>query len=413
VSITIEPGLTTIVGANNSGKSQILQLAFRTAGGGTLDDVAYVPADRDSLEQNIQPGGRELRNWNSDMHGVDQPIAHFATQGPPRAELFRLLLNHSDLLAQLTSLGPILERLGFPRAVISGSQLLLFEGHQGGVQGKGLRAVLPIAAALTDNQIGLLLIDEPETALEPGAQKRLRDMLIEWAGDSRAAVVATHSHLFLNRGECHRNYVVTKSPAVTLRQIQSDAELGDVAFHLLGNSVQDLFFPGNFLVVEGASDQRLCERVLEIKQVPLGLVKVFAAGGVSEVPEAMSSIERTLRTLLAGSPYRDRVVCLVDEPIEKKDRDRVTAMESILNDRLIVLREPSIEAAVPRDLYAKANLDKDGVLAACESLKGDFSGLRLHKREVSEALAAAMSAEDLATMPELDRATDLAMQGAR
>jgi hypothetical protein len=42
--------------------------------------------------------------------------------------------------------------------------------------------------------------------------------------------------------------------------VGSREQLYDVTFDLLGSSTEDLFFPHNYLIVEGASDQVIAER---------------------------------------------------------------------------------------------------------------------------------------------------------
>src|SRR2546430_17499266 len=76
-------------------------------------------------------------------------------------------------------------------------------------QGSGLRSSFGILAALTDDNIKLLLIDEPELGLEARYQKLLRDLLVE-TSKSKQIIVSTHSHLFLNRQMYQSNYMVRR-----------------------------------------------------------------------------------------------------------------------------------------------------------------------------------------------------------
>ena len=284
---TVPTGYTTLVGANNAGKSTLLQYVFRAALADASigrEKVCYVLPGRSLVARTTQLGGRSLDSFNMDAQQAlgTGPLANTDNSiSPNGVELFSALINHTDFMAQMQRLNDFLERLGLPMLTLQRSQELIFDGVGVGGQGSGLRGVLPILAALTDADLKLLLIDEPEVSLEPALQRSLRALLVGEASDDRPILVATHSHLFLDRGRPRSNLVVSRFPAgPRWTPIQSDAELSDVTFGLLGNSTEDLFFPGNFLVAEGASDQRIIQRVLELLEMRPGQVKVLSAGGV-------------------------------------------------------------------------------------------------------------------------------------
>jgi hypothetical protein len=264
-----------------------------------------------------------------------------------------------------------------------------------------LRSALPILAATTDFGLQALLIDEPELSLEPRLQKALRDVLIEAAERIPAVVVATHSHLFLNRDDPKSTQIVTRANGETHVETVATAErLYDVTFDLLGSSTEDLFFPRNYLIVEGASDQVIAERVLSLID-PVGAlrIKVLAAQGIDEVRNRVMSVLRALVPLVVNdSPYAGRVVALVDQP-----RDSETAnfqrLREELKERLYLLDVASVEAYIPAELYARAGRSRDADLARMEELRNDLAGRRQFKREVSNALASALGPNDLDHIP--------------
>jgi len=67
--------------------------------------------------------------------------------------------------------------------------------------------------------------------------------------------------------------------SVSVKPVASKEQLMDVTFTLLGNSTQDLFFPANFLVVEGAFDQAICEKVASLLGITPWHVKVLSSAG--------------------------------------------------------------------------------------------------------------------------------------
>src|SRR5206468_3689337 len=116
-------------------------------------------------------------------------------------------------------------------------------------------SMFSIIAALTNDEVGVILIDEPELSLEPRVQKVLREVLVE-ASEQKIIVVATHSHLFVRRDLPESTQIVERTDDQTrVRTVAEESELYDLVFDLLGASTEDLFFPSNYLIVEGASDQ--------------------------------------------------------------------------------------------------------------------------------------------------------------
>src|SRR6266487_924709 len=299
-NLELPDGYVALVGANNSGKSAVMQLAFRTAfdtAGIAAGGVALILPDRTQLLASTETGGRTLDAFNGEIVNLLRGLATLSYEtlpGPQRGELARLLLNHSDFHRQLAELQLLLTRLGLPRLRLRAAQHVHFDDVAGHYQGSGLRALLPILCALTDPDLRLILIDEPEEALEPSLQKAVRDLLIEKAED-RTIMVSTHSHLFLNRREAQQNLRVSRSNGnVMVESTTSPEELFEVTFNLLGNSTEDLFFPANYLVVEGASDQIVVDRVLALLGVPHGRIKVVSAGGVDAVPDTLAALSRAL-----------------------------------------------------------------------------------------------------------------------
>jgi hypothetical protein len=158
-----------------------------------MNNVCLRLPDRIYVDTNTQVGGRILTHYNQELantisgnnRGYNAP-----SNSPSSSELPKLLLNHTDLYKHLGSLLTLLDYFGFPRSRIQGPQELTFENISVMFQGSGLRSIFGILAALTDDNIKLLLIDEPELGLEARYQKLLRDLLSEIAPafEQKAAV---------------------------------------------------------------------------------------------------------------------------------------------------------------------------------------------------------------------------------
>jgi hypothetical protein len=315
-----DSGYVVLTGSNNSGKSAILQLAFNQLfteepfGSGR---IALLLPERTYVQTSTETGGRTLEAYNQELRDqlAGAILGYDGPKGPSANELPRLLLNHSDLLPQFERLNRYLVRLGLPNISLKGSQQVHFENIAVQFQGSGLRSLLAILTVLSDHGLRVILIDEPELSLEPRLQKDLRDLLIEEAND-RLVAISSHSHLFLHRQEPSRNYIVRNNASiVAVSQVPDDRALYDLTFQLLGSNTEDLFFPGNYLIVEGASDQLICAKAIELLGIQAGKVKVMAAGGMSKVGTDLAAVENSLKPLvMADSPYSGRVVALIDKP---------------------------------------------------------------------------------------------------
>lgn len=402
-------GYHVLTGVNDSGKSAILQLitltGLQTAGFG-VSKVVLIPTDREFVQATTEVGGRTLENYNQQVTpNLNNGPTSFDNFMPPyRNELVRLLLTHYDQMEQVPRFNEFLSRIGFSKIRLPQQQMRL-EDVAISLHGSGVRGVAAILAALTDPQLQIICIDEPELSLEPRLQKSLRDVLIE-QGTDRLIIVATHSHLFLNREESqldHNHVVVRDGDQVAIKDVATQEELYDITFKLLGMDTEDLFFPGNYLITEGASDQVICEAIKRLDNVPKPKVKVLAAGGVTKVNVTLTSILNSLKPLVTSdSPYAKRVVALVDQA-DPSEKTQLDGLQEILGDRLVILPDGSIEEYLPDDLYARAGRNKTADLAEIQKLRraGDHKGLGDLKRQLSNGIADILTIDDLERLPVL------------
>jgi AAA domain, putative AbiEii toxin, Type IV TA system len=390
-------GYIAVCGQNNVGKSTLLQFAFKMLMESShygLDSATLFLPERAYVQSSLEPGGRALANFNQEMQNylVSQPLGFSDRQGPNSNEQMRVLLNHTNLLHQAGELNEHLVRLGFPPFELRDAQVVNFPEAPLIRQGTGLRSVLGILAALTDKRIRVILIDEPEVALEPRVQKALRDLLIEQS-QTRLILCATHSHLFLHRHSVHSNWRLSRShdgsPAV--QKLESLADLVDLTFDLLGSDTQDLFFPFNYLIVEGASESLMCQRIAQILGIEQGRIKVVAAGGIANVGNRLSAVEDSLIPLVVSdSPYKSRVVALIDQPNPSENGIERRLREG-LADRLFVCDQASMEEQLPESLYRNAGRDKAADLSQLADLRKDRKASNALKREIAEALASELN----------------------
>ena len=410
----IHDGYTVLVGENDIGKSSIIQYVARACFNNRNfgnERTGFIPAERDYVDNTSETQGGHLANWNGQLSGIlnnqNRPTSYASPEINANL-LSKFFLTHSDFMEQSGRLNEFLGELEFPKLQIVAQQRLRFNDIEAMFHGSGLRSIFPILAALTDPQLRIVLIDEPERSLEARLQKRLRDLLQREA-TRRPIIVSTHSHLFLNLQQPSKNLAVSNvNGPVTVIPLQDDRDLMDIAFTMLGNSTQDLFLPGNFLVVEGAFDQAICEKIAKILDFSAQQVKVLSSGVVDNAERLVHPVENNLKSLIAAySPYKERVCALITAPNDS-NKTRVTEIEPLLGNRCFVLPEDSMEKYIPNGIYAKAGLNRDEVLADFESLKSQPKMRNSKKREVSVKLAQAISTDDLRELDVIVRALESA-----
>jgi hypothetical protein len=152
---------------------------------------------------------------------------------------------------------------------------------------------------------------------------------MEASANDKTIIVATQSHLFLNREYPNANIIAEiRDGYCILEQVSDRNKLFDTTYNLLGSSLSDLFFPNNFLIVEGSSDQVICEKCAELLEIPQEQVKVVSANGLDNVENSFQAIENTLKPLIMNtSPYSKKVVVLIIT------RQRQGKREGLLNLR--------------------------------------------------------------------------------
>lgn len=412
----LEEGYTSLVGKNNSGKSSILQFLFRGCCNTIeigLDAVCYIPSDREYIDPNLQNGDGSLSKYNAQLYQgvINSRALQYNSQEGGRSEIFKQIINHNNSYEQIPALNGFLTELGLSTIEPKNNQTMYAKAVVMGMHGSGNRNLLPILASLTDPLLKVILIDEPERGLEPEVQRKLRDLLVrESAG--KALVVATHSHLFLNKEKTNSNVIIKPSPVngVMVMPAQTTQDLIDIAYSMLGNSFQDLFLPGNFLVVEGASDQEICNRILELTGVPAGTVKVLSAESITKVKNQISAVVEALRPIATSdSPYSSKIVALVDMPQDPVSKSSAQEISALLEKtgRYFELTAPSLE-----EYLLACGIVQQQEYDVIRSVTS-WPDIKREKTRLSKAVSARLTKDDLPKMETLCLCIAKAVDGAK
>src|SRR5712692_9528883 len=98
--------------------------------------------------------------------------------------------------------------------------------------GTGVEQLLLTITVGQTSAASMLIVEEPETNLHPGAQRQLMAHLVDWSSQ-RPVLIATHSPVIMDSAGAGRLFEVSRTGIVsTVRLVQETAELADLLTRL-------------------------------------------------------------------------------------------------------------------------------------------------------------------------------------
>lgn len=314
-------GMTVVVGANNSGKSTIIEalralsvpqsVSFtrgkRNLNAGDRVRVSLSTTNGASiLVESLTPGGSETRHEpparSTQLFVVPSRRSFNPFFGKTEWKRAEYIVNQGFPALRSSALDTFSYRLfeaskakakfdQVLRQVVdpvpdwtidqedNGSYFLKIRVEQGHHSseglGEGIISVLFIIDALYDSEPGTFIaIDEPELSLHPALQRRLAAVLAKYAAD-RQIIIATHSPYFVNPSIFENGGTLVRAwlsdRGITLSQLSQEAASGLSRFtadsnnpHVLGLDAREVFFLDDRIVlVEGQEDVIYYARALE------------------------------------------------------------------------------------------------------------------------------------------------------
>lgn len=163
----------------------------------------------------------------------------------------------------------------------------------------------------------LLLIDEPEIALNPGGARSLMHELIE-VGQTNTVVYSTHSIFMIDKRQVDRHIIIERKSEVTTakRAEQSKIQDDQVLYAALGYSLFEVLKEKN-IIFEGWKDKEIFRVLAEAaaksdkdKKIVLSSIGLTYAEGVKDVKNISNILELASRSCL--------IISDADKPAEEK-----------------------------------------------------------------------------------------------
>ena len=319
-TLTLHGGFTTFVGPNGSGKTQVLRSLKNKLGehaGGKK--VRYLSSGRLALLENFRSnydGRRGSPLDDNAIFGGKDRRAYRHTAETAYGD-FHTLSIKPDLQIKVSER---LRRL-FKRDVSfewdAGNLKVMFnmldtEGgsYSSAREASGLLHLVVILAALYDDEVGVLLLDEPEESLHPQLQAFLLREMQGVAGDpsnseKKIVIIATHSTEMIDvtTPEDLTRIIFFKDTTTPPSQVPPDAgelkrrELKSLLARL-GQAHKSAFFSSRPLLVEGPSDSIICNAIDRRLNLYLGaagtqIIPIIGKGQIPIVSKLMRLIGKT------------------------------------------------------------------------------------------------------------------------
>ncbi|MDI6879769.1 MAG: AAA family ATPase [Desulfitobacteriaceae bacterium] len=328
INITLYSGLTTFVGPNGSGKTQVMKHLKNHLGGLTNGKkVRYLSSNRVGPLEQFRSQTTQYGIQNNPTIGDRQSLQNRHVIEVATGD-FLAMDARKDIYIKVSERLRVLFKRDIYLRWDSGN-LTIFFGKTGlsteysiSAEASGLINLISILAAIYDDEVGALLIDEPEVSLHPQLQAFILREIKNVAGDpieqgKKIIVMATHSidMLDIRSADELPNFVFFSEDRSLPKQINNEAgELKSTKIKelipRLGQAHKSAFFAKQPLLVEGISDSLFCIYFDERYNLYLGvagtqIVPVDGKGQFAAVTKLMRMIGKSPVVLADLDAYTD------------------------------------------------------------------------------------------------------------
>jgi hypothetical protein len=380
VTLSLFSGLHVFVGPNGSGKTETLRSLrdqLRVDGKLPSHRLVYLSSGRNSALELFRSSSTSPNSLDTTPAAIGHQgwqASWWQVEGTPG--MFLRLKERPDLRlkveARLQTLYQRRLRLEWAQR---GLQVGFVPTTGGGpyyanAEASGLIQLIPLLAAVYDDGIDVLLIDEPEISMHPQLQAFLLQEMEAFAGDpaipgKKLIIIATHSPTMLPvrrvRDIARLVFFVDRK----MPPIQASADRGELKSAKLSALVTRLsenhklaFFARSILLVEGPSDEITVSGVaLKLEQPLLGsntqIVPVTGKGQFSETVKLFRLMGKHVFVLadLDALADNNQLVSVFQDQAQPKANERgmgsVMEIDRSIRDKFNSLLDPLFQALSP------------------------------------------------------------------